>query len=60
VKVILGCSNKDAVLIGTKVNAVKCVSMSVHRENLAKDIFQQSIDTTKMLNYQTLLLPLVG
>jgi hypothetical protein len=60
VKVILGCSNKDAVLIGTIVNAVKCVSMSVHQENLAEDIFQQSIDTTKMLNYQTLLLPLVG
>jgi hypothetical protein len=60
VKVILDCSNKDAVLIGTKVNAVKFVSMSVHRENLAEDIFRQSLDTTKMLNSQTLLLPLVG
>jgi hypothetical protein len=39
VKVILGCSNKDAMLIGTKVNAVKCVSVSVNRENLAEDIF---------------------
>jgi hypothetical protein len=37
--VILGCCNKDVLLIGTKVNAIKCVSMSVHRELLAKYIF---------------------
>jgi hypothetical protein len=50
VKVILGCSNKDAMLIGTKVDAIKCVSMSVRGENLAKDLCCGQAFSTKYVD----------
>jgi hypothetical protein len=60
VKVILGCSNKNAMLIGAKVDSIEGITMRVHQEKLGKDVCCQSIDMMNVLNYWFLLFPLFG